>query len=236
MAGFAFKQFCIEQENTAMKVSTDGILLGAWVNLSGVKSLLDVGAGTGLLSLMCKQRAECLFVTAVEIESGAFQDSSLNIQNSPWQGGISLHQSAIQDFQTETKFDLVISNPPYFNDSLKGPSAARNLARHTDSLSFSALLNEFKRLSHSKSRLAVVLPYKEGLEFIALAQPQGLHIVRKCEVKTTERKAASRLLLEFEYATNSGLIEAENTVLCIHENGQYSEDFTALCRDFYLKM
>ena len=236
MAGFAFKQFCIEQENTAMKVSTDGVLLGAWVNLSGVKSLLDVGAGTGLLSLICKQRAECLSVTAVEIESGAFQDAHLNIQSSPWQDDIVLYQSDIQDFQSDIQYDLVISNPPYFNDSLKGPSTARNLARHTDSLSFSALLNEFKRLSHSKSRLAVVLPYKEGLEFIALAQQQDLHLVRKCEVKTTERKAASRLMLEFEYAKNSGLIEAENTVLCIHENGQYSEDFTALCRNFYLKM
>ena len=236
MAGFAFKQFCIEQENTAMKVSTDGILLGAWVNLSGVKSLLDVGAGTGLLSLMCKQRSECLAVTAVEIESGAFQDAHLNIQNSPWQDGIILHQSAIQDFQSDIQFDLVISNPPYFIDSLKGPSAARNLARHTDSLSFSALLNEFKRLSHPLSCLAVVLPYKEGLEFIALAQQQDLHLVRKCEVKTTERKAASRLLLEFEYASNRVFVEPENTVLCIHENGQYSEDFTTFCRDFYLKM
>jgi tRNA1Val (adenine37-N6)-methyltransferase len=236
MAGFAFKQFCIEQENTAMKVSTDGILLGAWVNLSGVKSLLDIGAGTGLLSLMCKQRAECLAVTAVEIESGAFQDARLNIQNSRWLSDISLHQSAIQDFKSDVQFDLVISNPPYFNDSLKGPSAARNLARHTDSLSFSALLNEFKRLSHPLSRLAVVLPYKEGLEFIALAQQQDLHLVRKCEVKTTERKAISRLLLEFENAADSGLIEPENTVLSIHENGQYSKGFIALCRDFYLKM
>ena len=236
MAGFAFKQFCIEQENTAMKVSTDGILLGAWVNLSGVKSLLDVGAGTGLLSLMCRQRAECLAVTAVEIESGAFQDANLNIQSSPWQDDIVLYQSAIQDFQSDIQYDLVISNPPYFNDSLKGPSTSRNLARHTDSLSFSALLNEFKRLSHPRSRLAVVLPYKEGTEFIELAQKQDLYLVRKCEVKTTERKAISRLLIEFEYKANSGFIEPEHTLLCIHENGQYSANFIVLCRDFYLKM
>lgn len=236
MAGFAFKQFCIKQENTAMKVSTDGILLGAWVNLSDAQTLLDIGAGTGLLSLMCKQRAKCLAITAVEIESGAFQDASLNIQNSPWQEDIILLQSAIQDFQTETKFDLVISNPPYFNDSLKGPSASRNLARHTDSLSFSTLISEFKRFSHSQSRLAVVLPYLEGSEFIALAQQQELQLVRKCEVKTTEHKAVSRLLLEFEYATNCSLIEPVMESLCIHKEGQYSADFTALCCDFYLKM
>jgi len=236
MAGFTFKQFSIEQARTAMKVSTDGILLGAWVGLDGVNSMLDIGAGTGLLSLMCKQRAELLTVTAVEIDTGAYEDAKQNILNSPWNEEIVLHHMAIQELHSSDKFDLIISNPPYFNNSLKSHSLSRNLARHTDSLSFKELLNAFKRFSHQHSRLAIVLPCSQGDIFIQLAQQEGVKLTRQCDVKTTEQKMKSRVLLEFVHNKDTLPNELKFNTLCVHKNGQYSDEFIRLCKDFYLKM
>ena len=135
MSGFAFKQFKVEHDQCAMKVSTDGILLGAWADLSGANTLLDIGTGTGLLALMCKQRAPHLKVSAVEVDETAYQQALQNCQQSPWPDISTYHQS-IQQFEAAGLFDCVIANPPYFNQSLKGDNAARNTARHTDGLSF----------------------------------------------------------------------------------------------------
>ncbi|MBD1580850.1 tRNA1(Val) (adenine(37)-N6)-methyltransferase [Pseudoalteromonas sp. S16_S37] len=233
MSGFAFKQFKVQQSNTAMKVSTDGILLGAWANLSGANRLLDIGCGTGLLSLMCKQRAPELEIEAVEIDEGAYKDAFANIWHSPWPD-IQLHQDDIRTFNTTEAFDVVICNPPYFNASLKGPNQARNTARHTDSLSFSELISAFIRFSHQGSRLALILPCIETMQFKSLAQSEGLSLQRECLVTTTEYKPPTRSLLEFGY--DSGLV-AQTDALCIQNSeGGYSDAFIALCRDFYAKM
>lgn len=233
MAGFDFKQFKIQQNNTAMKVSTDGIILGAWASLTGVERILDIGTGTGLLALMCKQRCEQAKVQAVEIEQSACIDARANFSNSPWCNDIHLFEGAIQDFEANAEFDLVITNPPYFNDSLKAQSSSRNLARHTDSLSFEALILAYKRLSHAKSRLAIILPNQESELFKQIAQQQGLFLKRICEVRTKRSKPVSRQLMEFAN-------EVQNTVehesLCIHDNGVYSNQFVQLCKAFYLKM
>ncbi|MCO7188277.1 MULTISPECIES: methyltransferase [unclassified Pseudoalteromonas] len=232
MAGFAFKQFTVAQSRSAMKVSTDGVLFGAWVCVTGAQRMLDIGAGTGLLSLMCKQRAPSLAIDAVEIDAQACLDAVDNINASPWQG-IAVHQTPIQTFVSGQPYDLVISNPPYFNHSLKGPDAARNTARHTDSLSFVHLIDAFMRRSHSKGRLAVILPAHEGHEFIALAQQHGLHLALRCDVSMTPDKPVSRLMLEFHRDKTT----QEQQSLCVRNKmGEYSEAFIDLCRDFYLKM
>ncbi|BDF95198.1 MULTISPECIES: tRNA1(Val) (adenine(37)-N6)-methyltransferase [Pseudoalteromonas] len=232
MSGFVFKQFKVAQTRSAMKVSTDGILLGAWADLVTAQRLLDVGTGTGLLALMCKQRKPCMAVSAVEIDENACADAQQNFANSPWPD-IALVQKAIQQVNSITKFDVVISNPPYFNASLKGDDQARNTARHTDSLSFSELISAFKRLSHEKSFLNVILPCPEAQQFITQAQLQDLHLVRHCLVNTTKAKAPSRSLMCFAYQARL----CELTHLTIHgEAGQYSDEYIALCKDFYLKM
>ncbi|CAM4028127.1 tRNA1(Val) (adenine(37)-N6)-methyltransferase [Pseudoalteromonas byunsanensis] len=233
MSGFAFKQFKIQQSNTAMKVSTDGIMLGAWVNLSNTKCLLDIGCGTGLLSLMCKQRQPLLNVDAVEIDSGAVTDARNNVQCSPWPD-IRVHHSNIQSFECQQLFDLVICNPPYFNNSLKGPCSARNAARHTDSLTFEELIDAFMKVSHDLSRLAIILPCKEAELFQSIAYSSGLSLLRHCQVSSTSEKAPTRSMMEFHRLQQQTLYVES---LCIYQEGKtYSTDFIELCKSFYLKM
>lgn len=232
MTSFQFKQFSIDQTHAAMKVSTDGILLGAWVNLDHCKRILDIGTGTGLLTLMCKQRSPESSIVAVEIDEQALIDAKQNLAHSPWQG-MELVSGAVQNLQVGEPFDLVISNPPYFNDSLKSPVQSRSTARHTDSLSFTELVESFVAHSRSHSRLAIILPCPEAQIFINVATAAGLSVHRHCLVQTKPDKAPTRSLLEFSWFAGVMMQEA----LVIHnEQGGYSDDFIALCKAFYLKM
>lgn len=232
MSGFTFKQFKVEHDSCAMKVSTDGILLGAWANLNGAKTLLDIGTGTGLLALMCKQRQPTISITAVEIDEAAFKQAQKNIACSPW-SNITVKHTTIQTFKHTAPFDAVISNPPYFNYSLKGASEARNTARHTDGLSFDELINAYIRLSHKHSCFNVILPTKESGLFIELAKQNGLYLNAHCQVKTTPIKAFSRSLMRFSLVNTL----PELASLCIkNENNSYSDDYISLCKAFYLKM
>lgn len=232
MSGFAFKQFKVEHEQCAMKVSTDGILLGAWADLNGAKTLLDIGTGTGLLALMCKQRAPHLKVSAVEVDEAAYQQAVQNCQQSPWPD-ISIYHQPIQQFEAAGLFDCVIANPPYFNQSLKGDNAARNAARHTDGLSFAELIAAFRLLSHQHSRFNLILPTTEAQLFITLAHQQGLYLNRFCQVQATAHKAFTRGLMTFSHKQS----EISTTQLCIRaSDNSYTPQYQALCREFYLKM
>ena len=232
MSGFTFKQFKVEHDSCAMKVSTDGILLGAWAYLKGANTLLDIGTGTGLLALMCKQRQPALSITAVEIDEAAYKQAQQNIASSPWPN-ITVKHTTIQAFEQAAPFDVVISNPPYFNRSLKGLSDARNTARHTDGLSFDELIHAYMRLSHEQSCFNVILPTTEAGLFIELAKQNGLYLNAHCQVKTTPSKAFSRSLMRFSLVDTL----PELTSLCIKdENNRYSDDYIALCKAFYLKM
>jgi tRNA1Val (adenine37-N6)-methyltransferase len=232
MSGFTFKQFKVEHDSCAMKVSTDGILLGAWAYLKGANTLLDIGTGTGLLALMCKQRQPALSITAVEIDEAAYKQAQQNIASSPWPN-ITVKHTTIQAFEQAAPFDVVISNPPYFNRSLKGLSDARNTARHTDGLSFDELIHAYMRLSHEHSCFNVILPTTEAGLFIDLAKQSGLYLNAHCQIKTTPSKAFSRSLMRFSLVNTL----PELTSLCIKdENNRYSDDYIALCKAFYLKM
>ena len=232
MSGFTFKQFKVEHDRCAMKVSTDGILLGAWANLSDAKSLLDIGTGTGLLALMCQQRSNDLAITAVEVDEAAYNQALQNSANSPWPN-INVVHTTIQAFEYTKPFDVVISNPPYFNHSLKGENDARNTARHTDGLSFDELINAFKRLSHGGSRFSLILPSIEGALFIKLATQNGLYLNAHCRVKATPNKDISRSLMTFSYLKS----DIESSILCIRNlDNSYTANYVALCKAFYLKM
>ena len=232
MSGFVFKQFKVEHDQCAMKVSTDGILLGAWAKLTNGQRALDIGTGTGLLALMCKQRAVDLAITAVEIDEAAYQQAKQNITQSPWPD-IALYHQRIQEFEADALFDVAISNPPYFNNSLKGDDAARNAARHTDGLSFAQLISAFKRLTHDAALFNLILPSSEAQIFIAEATAQGLYLQHHCLVQTKKTKPATRSLMCFGYQE----VDCNPQHLIIHnEGGQYSDDFVNLCKDFYLKM
>ncbi|WP_105255184.1 tRNA1(Val) (adenine(37)-N6)-methyltransferase [Pseudoalteromonas sp. T1lg75] len=230
MAGFQFKQFSIAQCSTAMKVSTDGIMLGAWADLGSAQHILDVGTGTGLLALMCKQRAQNAQVQGLEIEPQAHAQARANIAASSWPD-IEVTLTDAQHFNSGRKFDLLISNPPYFDNALKAQDDKRNLARHTDSLPFSALIDLWQRVGHEHTELAVILPREQGQHLVQLVDLAGGQLRRLCEVKSTERKAVSRWLMQFSWQAG----ECERQELVIHAGDDYSEDYRRLCREFYLR-
>src|SRR5680860_10248 len=195
---FQFKQFKIIQDNSAMKVGTDGVLLGAWAKVSGAKTILDIGTGTGVISLMMAQRSEAR-VLGIEIEKNAAEEAKENVQHSPWKDRVSIENISLQDFAniTSKTFDLVVSNPPFFTNSFKNEIQNRSIARHNDFLSFPDLIKNSVKLMNENGRFSVILPAVAANEFIKLAKLEGLNLVRKTEVKPNVLKNANRFLMEF---------------------------------------
>ena len=186
MANFKFKQFEIQQDRCAMKIGTDGVLLGAWANVAQASSILDIGTGTGILSLMAAQRNHNAVIDALEIEEKAFEQASLNIQNSPWKERITVYHRSVQnhkDIDTYNYYDCIICNPPFYNIDTKShiKDKARNIARNSKTLSFDALLECTKNLLEVKGSLSLILPIAEGNEFIFKALSQGFFLTKKLE-------------------------------------------------------
>src|SRR5688572_22601587 len=160
---FHFKQFSVRHDRSGMKVGTDGVLLGAWVEVKNAKRLLDIGTGTGVIALMLAQRTQPnVTIDAIEIDRDAIEDASENFSSSPWSNRFTLHRGRVQEFSTSKKFDIIVSNPPYFIDSYKPPNDQRIIARHAESLSFEDLLRVSEKLLEENGTLNVVLPYTEG--------------------------------------------------------------------------
>lgn len=229
---FDFKQFSIYGGLSGMPVSTDGVLLGAWTNLENAASLLDIGTGTGLLSLMCAQRHLSLTIEAIDIDDNAIEAASINFARSPWAQRLTLHQGDVLTYQFPKQFDRIICNPPYFNTGEQASNISRATARHTDTLTHQALLARCQQLLTSQGKANFVLPKVEGDLFIQLAAEQGWHLSRRCQIKPTERKEVTRLLIEL---TKTPMTTIEE-FLTIHSDGAYSGAFIDLTKDFYLKM
>ncbi|WP_086982226.1 tRNA1(Val) (adenine(37)-N6)-methyltransferase [Vibrio aphrogenes] len=229
---FHLKQFSIYGGQSGMAVSTDGIVLGAWAGITEHSRILDIGTGTGLLSLMCAQRTQHATITALDIDDDAIQAASINIQNSPWSSRITLEHIAVQAFTPPETFDHIICNPPYFNSGVTSNWQARATARHTHNLSHLELLTACQRLLKHEGGASFILPNAEGVEFIAMAQQQGWFVEQLCQVNTTQRKPAYRLLFTLvRYPT-----ETQQTQLTIRQDNHYTAEFINLTRDFYLKM
>lgn len=228
---FRFKKFVIHQSKCAMKVGTDGVLLGAWANLDGVNSALDVGAGTALISLMLAQRG-VRQVDAVELNREAATQAELNVRQCTFGGGIKVHSLAIQEFKPPNEYDLVISNPPYFSDSLKSQCAAKQMARHDSCLTMAELFSHANRLLEGNGKFAVILPFSVKEELLFASQSVGLFMQRVTLVYPTPNKPPKRLLAEFGYMERP----CEESQLVIESNGrhQYSEEYRRLTKDFYL--
>ena len=228
---FQFKQFSVQHHNSAMKVGTDGVLLGAWVGLEGVKSVLDVGTGTGLIALMVAQRKPDTKITAVELEAGAVEDAKVNFLESPWSTNIKLVHQDIKEFEEEG-FDLVVSNPPFFVNSFKSVTSERSNARHDETLSFYQLL-EFVVKSKSK-KLAVIYPYDRLNDLKKIVYDFGWKISRICYVHPTLEKGCSRIMIEIGPWETS--IAEENLVVDANGRHAYSKEYINLTKEFYLKM
>jgi len=230
---FHFKQFSVRHDRSGMKVGTDGVLLGAWTRVTNAKHILDIGTGTGVIALMLAQRTYDATFDCVEIDKEAYDDATENIASSSWTDRIRVHHNSIQAFNSPTKFDLIVSNPPYFQNSFKPPDAKRGVARHTQQLTFTELLNIAKKFLAPSGKLSLILPYTEGKEFITLASNDSFYCSRKWSFRTRAEKPIERWLLEF-----SRIKEAqEEGEILLYENGdEWSDGYKSLTRDFYLKL
>lgn len=231
MAGFRFKQFAVEQEDVAMKVGTDGVLLGAWADCEGAKNILDIGTGTGVIALQMAQRNPEAQVCAVEIDETAAHRARANFDLSPWAERLTVEQTAVQEFEPSEKFDLIVSNPPYFVDSLLPPDAKRSTARHTHDLTFEELDNAVARLLSGNGKFALILPVTEFEKYLALTQ---LHLVHRCDVCPVEGGAVKRIMGEFAKQKPT-TIKHETIAIERGRRGDYTDDYRALTKDFYLK-
>lgn len=230
MASFRFKQFEIQQDRCAMKVGTDGVLLGAWA--PGGKRILDIGSGTGLISLMMAQRFPEASVVGIDLDADACSQASENVAASPFADRVSIVHCALQDFETEV-FDAIVSNPPFFVNSLKNPDSKRTMARHTDSLPFCDLFRGVKRLLSDEGVFSAIVPAEVLEQFVAESCFSGLFLVNKCGVKTVERKQPKRYLLTFAKHRGKGL---EQAVECMMDAaGNRSPWYAKITEEFYYK-
>ncbi len=235
-AYFKFKQFTIYQDRCAMKVGTDGVLLGAWAAVDNPKRILDIGTGTGLIALMLAQRSNA-HIDALEIDPAAATQAEENVQRSPWTNRIRVFHCSLQQYQAETstQYDLIISNPPFFENALKAPNAARTAARHSDSLKQQDLLQATQTLLSPPGRLTLIYPLEAANKLLNQAPDFALGCCRKLWVKPKAHLPAKRLLLELAHITEP-LITTEQTLILEKEaRHDYTPEFIALLKDFYLK-
>ncbi len=233
---FKFKQFTIRQDKCAMKIGTDGVLLGAWATINNEPDLiLDIGTGTGVIALQLAQRCEALAIDALEIDNDAFEQAVENFENSDWADRLFCYHCSLQEFtqELEDTYDLIIANPPFYTDAFKTENEARNKARFTTSLSFEDLLFSVSKLLSKQGVFSVIIPFKEEANFIALAKKYQLFVSKICRVKGTPTSEIKRSLLEFSFQNVNPVLE---DLIIEHERHQYTTDYKNLVKEFYLKM
>lgn len=231
---FRFKQFHIAQDRCAMKVGTDSIMLGTWVDVSGAVTVLDIGSGTGVVSLVIAQRAPEAKVTGVEIDPAAVIQSQENIDDSPWKDRVKVEEMSIQDFakSTNQKFDLIVSNPPFFTGGTFSTNEQKASVRHTVKLPHSDLLKATRQLLQPNGKFCVILPLIEGLRFVEIAQTAGFYCTQMTEVHPKINKPVERLLLCFELKEKP--LKKDVLVVLIEDPNVYTPEFKEMTKEFYL--
>ncbi|MBR1877943.1 MAG: methyltransferase [Paludibacteraceae bacterium] len=258
--GFQFKQFYVRHERCAMKVGTDGVLLGAWTPImeewrmadGGNTRVLDVGTGSGLVALMLAQRLPQAQIDAIDIDASAVEQAGENFASSPWPDRLQACLSPLQTWQTSKYenekiskcYSLIVSNPPYFQHSLKNPDKGRELARHTDSLSYEELIHHSARLLRNDGILALILPAGAEKEICALARTEGLTPTHLTRVYSKASKPVRRVLIAFVMSScphnvmsscrHDEITSLENSLILENETGGRSAAYQQLTKDFYL--
>lgn len=235
---FQFKQFSIEQDKCAMKIGTDGVLLGGWASLSHrPDSILDIGTGTGIIALMLAQRSEAETVDALEIDENAFEQAVENFERSDWGDRLFCYHASFDEFvaemQDEEKYDLIISNPPFYSEDYLSTNPQRDQARFTTSLPFPELLEGVAKLLAEKGKFNVIIPKKEEENFLSIAEKYKLFPVRITEVRGNPDSPVKRSLLELGFE-NSGIEKGELIIGSSRHN--FTREYKELVKDFYLKM
>lgn len=232
---FQFKQFKVYHNRCAMKVGTDGVLIGAWSDCEGRKRALDVGAGTGIISLMTTQRDENILVDAVEIDAEAAMQMKENFEASNWSDRLNVVNKSFQEFVNKCpiKYDLILSNPPYFLNSLKNSEIKKSVARHTELLPYEDLIDGVTKLLTDDGLFSAIFPYEEANIFVAMAALKGLYCVKRLDVKGAPRKPVKRVLIEF--SKNKREVQFDDMVIEEGERHAYSQKYKNLTSEFYLK-
>ena len=230
---FKFKQFTIVQDGCAMKVGTDGCLLGGWFDCSNSNNILDIGCGSGLISIMAAQRSNA-HITGIEIDNAAAIQATENVKNSPWSERIDIINCDFLEYHTEKRFDTIVCNPPYFVNSLKCDKSSRTLARHSDSLSSSKFFAKCAEISTPALAVSIIIPCDIIEEWLSAAKENNFYASRITYIKTTPKKEPKRVLIEFVHNHINNAIE--NTLIFENERGEYSEEAKNILRDFYLKI
>lgn len=233
---FKFKQFTIEQDKCAMKIGTDGVLLGAWASTNQHPfSILDIGAGTGVVSLMLAQRCHAELIDAIEIDDDAYEQCTENFENSPWNDRLFCYHASLEAFveEIDETYDLIVSNPPFYSDDYKSDNNQRDLARFEDALPFDHLLDSVSKLLSKSGIFSMIIPFKEEADFIKLAANSKLFANRVTRVKGNPSSKVKRSLLEFSFTKNDVVYDE---LIIENERHKYTEDYINLTKEFYLKM
>ena len=230
---FKFKQFTIRHDRCAMRVGTDGVLLGAWASVEGVRRALDVGTGSGLIAIQLAQRNPDARIAGIEIDPEAAAQARENVACSPWAERVEVVCGDFKAYAPVEKFDLIVSNPPYFTDALRSPDARRRTARHTEDLDYGLLFRHALDMLAPGGRMAVIIPMEVETLALGSAIACGWFLCRRTNVYTKPGKKCRRLLLEFctkptPYVVDDLYIEKAE--------GGYSEEYMSLTREFYLNM
>lgn len=229
---FHFRHFSIRHSSSAMRVGTDGVLLGAWCATNNARSILDIGTGSGLIAIMLAQRCPAQ-ITGVEIDASAVEQACANAAASPWKERIHIIRCDVKQFRPDEKFDLVVSNPPFFAASKTSEHCSRNIARQTLELSHAELLDTAEALLSPVGELAIILPAQMTEDFIFCAWERGLNLYRRTDVQTTPSKQPKRTLMQF---TRKRVPLYDTYLLVLDDgHGKRSAEYSALTSDFYIR-
>lgn len=247
---FQFKQFTVQQDRCAMKVTTDGCLFGAWIakepgvnsqepgegteNLQS-KKILDIGTGTGLLSLMIAQQSKAN-IDAIEIDREAYEQAKENTAGSPWADSINVMHGDIRKFQTSQQYDIIISNPPFYENELKSNSGKKNKAHHDEALLLNDLLTIIKENLNPKGKFYLLLPYKRNIEIESIIAKNNLVITRKTLVKQSTQHNYFRILLSGTHSENKREPLITNEIAIRDNEEKYTAEFIDLLKDYYLHL
>jgi len=236
MKPFKFKQFTIQQDRSAMKIGTDGVLLGAWVPIeASVNSILDIGTGTGVIALMMAQRSGAEVIDALEIDSDAYEQAVENFENSVWGDRLFCYHASFQEFfeEIEEQFDLIISNPPFYSEDYKTLSKSRDTARFQDALPFEHLLYGVSKLLSEQGKFAVIVPKKEEKNIIEIGRQVHLYPQKIVGVKGNPTSEVKRSMILFTHKQEDCAIEE---LVIENKRHVYTQEYINLTKDFYLKM
>ena len=230
---FHFKRFSVDDALCAMKVGTDGVLLGAWADVSGAVRILDAGCGSALIALMVAQRNAKARITAIDIDEGAINQSVVNVQASPWSERIEVLLADLRTYSLDEHYDHIVSNPPFFNDSLSSPDEQRAVARHSLTLSYDDIVVAALRLLRPGGRLSIVLPAAEAALFRRVAFGR-MWLRRQLNIFTHAGEMPKRVLMEFELSAEPIMPKVDD--LSVYDTGgEYSEKYRRLTGEYYLK-